>query len=147
MIFLLIIIVFLALIYLSPYIMPLVALGIEFVLAILLGLFDILSFGIFRRKFKRVLVHFPRPPSDETMLKIIRPKNPPKAAQSFLSFIKTKNSFNDVFKTLEKTKKANKRPKKSKPTGTLKRKARLKQKPLKNQSLIFFFFFQAIKAK
>jgi hypothetical protein len=59
-------------IYLSPYIFPLVALGIEFVLAIFFGLFELLSFGIFRKKFRRVLVHFPDGhPADETMVNII----------------------------------------------------------------------------
>ena len=51
--------------------MPLVALGIELFLAILFGLFDILSFGIFRKKFKRTLVHFSKPPSEDRMHSII----------------------------------------------------------------------------
>jgi hypothetical protein len=70
-IFLLIVVLFLAIIYLAPYIMPLVALGIELFLAILFGLFEILSFGIFRKKFRRILVHFPKPPSDDLMRSII----------------------------------------------------------------------------
>ena len=70
-IFFLIIFVFLALIYLAPILGPMVALGIEFILAIFFGLFDILSFGIFRRKFRRVFVHFPQPPSTEVMAQIL----------------------------------------------------------------------------
>lgn len=70
-IFFLILIVFFLLIYLSPYILPMVALGIEFVLAVLFGLFDVISFGVFRKKFRRVLVHFPTPPSQDEMHTII----------------------------------------------------------------------------
>ena len=70
-IFFLILIAFFLLIYLSPYIFPMVALGIEFVLAIFLGFFDVLSFGVFRKKFKRVLVHFPSSPSNEEIKSII----------------------------------------------------------------------------
>ena len=51
--------------------MPLVALGIELVLALLIGVFDIISFGIFRKKFRRILVHFPKPPSTDVMYSII----------------------------------------------------------------------------
>ena len=70
--FIVIVAVFLLILYLAPYIIPAVALGIEFVLAIFFGLFEILSFGIFRKKFKRVLVHFPDGhPPDETMKNII----------------------------------------------------------------------------
>jgi hypothetical protein len=64
--------IFLLIIYLAPYFIPLVALGIEFVLAIFFGLFELLSFGIFRKKFRRVLVHFPGGhPDDVAMANII----------------------------------------------------------------------------
>ncbi len=67
-----IILVFLLIIYLAPYFITLSVLGIEFVLAIFFGMFELLSFGIFRKKFRRVLVHFPDgPPNDETMINII----------------------------------------------------------------------------
>ena len=67
-----IIMVFLAIIYLAPYFIPLVALGFELVLALFFGLFELFSFGIFRKKFRRVLVHFPGGhPNDETMTNII----------------------------------------------------------------------------
>jgi hypothetical protein len=41
------------------------------VLAILFGLFDVISFGVFRKKFRRVLVHFPTPLSQDEMHTII----------------------------------------------------------------------------
>ena len=56
-IFFLIVILFFAIIYFGPVLIPIVAAGVEFVLAIFFGLFNALSFGIFRNKFKRVLVH------------------------------------------------------------------------------------------
>ncbi|MFW9778530.1 MAG: hypothetical protein ACFFE8_06715 [Candidatus Heimdallarchaeota archaeon] len=58
-IFFLIVAIFLLLIYLSPILGPVVALGIELGLTVLLGIFDLLTFGIFRNRFKRALVYFP----------------------------------------------------------------------------------------
>jgi len=69
-IFFLIVILFFAIIYLLPVLIPIVAVGIEFVLAMFFGLFNVISFGIFRKKFRRVLVHF-SDISPETMNKII----------------------------------------------------------------------------
>lgn len=63
-IFFVIIALILLIIVLSPYLMPIVALGIELGLALLLGIFDLLTFGIFRKRFRRVLVYFPTSPSD-----------------------------------------------------------------------------------
>ena len=40
-------------------------------LAIIIGLFDVLTFGVFRRRFKRVLVHFPKTPSETELKQII----------------------------------------------------------------------------
>ena len=70
-IFFLIIAIFLLLIFLAPIIGPLVALGIELGLALLLGVFDLLTFGVFRKKFKRVIVYFPTPPSNAQLDRII----------------------------------------------------------------------------
>jgi len=63
-IFFVIIALILFIIFLSPYLMPIVALGIELVLALLLGIFDLLTFGIFRKRFRRILVYFPTTPSE-----------------------------------------------------------------------------------
>jgi len=71
MIFIIVIALFLLLIFLAPYIGPMIALGIELGLAFLLALFDILTFGLFRKKFKRVLVYFPTPPSDNQLRSFI----------------------------------------------------------------------------
>jgi hypothetical protein len=57
-IFFLIVAIFIALIYLSPVLGPVVALGIELGLAVLLGIFDLLTFGLFRKRFRRALVYF-----------------------------------------------------------------------------------------
>ncbi|MHA1977568.1 MAG: hypothetical protein ACW98F_07550 [Candidatus Hodarchaeales archaeon] len=71
-VFFAIVLIFLAIIYLAPYFIPLVAIGIELVLALFFGLFELISFGIFRKKFRRVLIHFPGGhPEDETMVNII----------------------------------------------------------------------------
>ena len=70
MIFFLIVILFFAIVYFGPVLLPLLAAGVEFVLAIFFGLFNVLSFGIFRNKFKRVLLHIPDA-STETTHKII----------------------------------------------------------------------------
>ncbi|MFX0174359.1 MAG: hypothetical protein ACFE9L_20980 [Candidatus Hodarchaeota archaeon] len=70
-IFFLIIAVFLLLIFLSPIIGPMVALGIELGLTLLLGLFDLLTFGIFRKKFKRVLIYFRTPLSDSQLRQFV----------------------------------------------------------------------------
>ena len=70
-IFFLIIAIVLLLIYLAPIIGPMIALGIELGLAILLGLFDLITFGIFRRKFKRLIVYFPTTPSNTQLDRII----------------------------------------------------------------------------
>ncbi|MCK4847982.1 MAG: hypothetical protein KAT16_03045 [Candidatus Heimdallarchaeota archaeon] len=60
-IFFLIVILFFAIIYLLPVLIPIVAVGFEFVLAMFFGLFNVISFGIFRKKFRRVLVYFSDP--------------------------------------------------------------------------------------
>ncbi|MFX1283850.1 MAG: hypothetical protein ACFFB5_09345 [Promethearchaeota archaeon] len=70
-IFFLIIAVVLLLIYLAPIIGPMIALGIELGLALLLGVFDLITFGIFRRKFKRLIVYFPSIPSNMQIDQII----------------------------------------------------------------------------
>ncbi len=70
-IFFLIIAVVLLLIYLAPIIGPMIALGIELGLALLLGVFDLITFGIFRRKFKRLIVYFPTTPSNTQLDRII----------------------------------------------------------------------------
>jgi len=70
-IFFLVVILFFAIIYFLPVLIPIVAVGVELVLALFFGLFNIISFGIFRKKFRRILVHFPDIPSTETMHKII----------------------------------------------------------------------------
>jgi hypothetical protein len=70
-IFFLVVILFFALIYFLPVLIPIVAVGVEFVFAMLFGLFNVISFGIFRKKFRRILVHFSDTPSNETMHKII----------------------------------------------------------------------------
>ncbi|MFW9906277.1 MAG: hypothetical protein ACFFFH_18295 [Candidatus Thorarchaeota archaeon] len=70
-IFFLIIAVILLFIYLAPILGPLVVLGIELVLALLLGVFDLITFGIFRKKFKRLIVHFPTSPSTSELNQLI----------------------------------------------------------------------------
>ncbi|MHA2275938.1 MAG: hypothetical protein ACXAC2_09240 [Candidatus Kariarchaeaceae archaeon] len=65
-VFFLIVVLFFAIIYFGPILIPIVAAGIEFVLAIFFGLFNALSFGIFRNKFKRVLVHISDAPTETT---------------------------------------------------------------------------------
>ncbi len=70
-IFFLIIAIFMLLIFLAPVLGPLVALGIELGLAFMLVIFDLLTFGIFRKKFKRVLIYFPTSPSDEQLKHVI----------------------------------------------------------------------------
>ncbi|MHA2167955.1 MAG: hypothetical protein ACXAAT_19075 [Candidatus Hodarchaeales archaeon] len=65
-VFFLIVILFFAIIYFGPLLIPIVAAGIELVLAIFFGLFNVLSFGIFRNKFKRVLVHIPDASTETT---------------------------------------------------------------------------------
>ncbi len=70
-IFFLIIAIFMLLIFLAPVLGPLVAIGIELGLAFMLVIFDLLTFGIFRKKFKRVLVYFPTSPSDEQLKHVI----------------------------------------------------------------------------
>ncbi|MFX0208240.1 MAG: hypothetical protein ACFFDT_19805, partial [Candidatus Hodarchaeota archaeon] len=39
-------------------------------LALLLGIFDLVTFGIFRRKFKRLIVYFPTAPSNSQLDRI-----------------------------------------------------------------------------
>lgn len=65
-IFFVIVAIFIALIALAPILGPVVALGIELGLALFLGVFDLLTFGIFRKRFNRALVYFSpdKPPSD-----------------------------------------------------------------------------------
>ncbi|UCG04526.1 MAG: hypothetical protein JSW11_11190 [Candidatus Heimdallarchaeota archaeon] len=70
-IFFLIIAVVLLLIFLAPIIGPVVVLGFELVLALTLGIFNLITFGIFRKKFKRVIVHFPSSPPKEQLNRII----------------------------------------------------------------------------
>jgi hypothetical protein len=70
-IFFIIIAVVLLLILLAPIIGPVVVLGIELGLALLLGVFDLITFGIFRKKFKRLIVHFPTSPSISQLNQII----------------------------------------------------------------------------
>ncbi|MHA2304244.1 MAG: hypothetical protein ACXACU_02540 [Candidatus Hodarchaeales archaeon] len=60
------------LIALAPYLFTGIVILIELGLAVILGLFDIITFGIFRRKFKRVLVYFSSTPSDEKLNTLIR---------------------------------------------------------------------------
>ena len=70
-IFIIVLALFLLLIFLAPYIGPMIVLGIELGMAFLLLLFNILTFGLFRKKFKRILVYFPTAPSTEQLEKII----------------------------------------------------------------------------
>jgi hypothetical protein len=72
LIFFLIIAIFLLLIFLAPVLGPMVALGIELGLALFLGVFDLLTFGIFRKRFKRVLVYFRTPLSDSQLRQLVR---------------------------------------------------------------------------
>ncbi|MHA2329137.1 MAG: hypothetical protein ACXACR_11515 [Candidatus Hodarchaeales archaeon] len=71
LIFFIIVGVFLLLLFLAPILGPMVALGIELGMAILLGVFDLITFGVFRKKFKRVIAYFPSPPSDTQLNHII----------------------------------------------------------------------------
>lgn len=61
----------LVLIALAPYLFSAAVFILEFGLAVTIGLFDILTFGIFRKKFKRVLVYFRSPPSDAQLKQLI----------------------------------------------------------------------------
>lgn len=61
----------LVLIAVAPYLFTAIAVVFEFGLAVLIGLFDILTFGVFRKKFKRVLVYFHSPPSETQLNKLI----------------------------------------------------------------------------
>jgi hypothetical protein len=70
-IFFVIVLLFFALIYFAPVLIPIIAAGFELVFALLFGLFNLFSFGVFRKKFKRVLVHFSDLPSNDTMHKIM----------------------------------------------------------------------------
>ncbi|MFX0015356.1 MAG: hypothetical protein ACFFBQ_06930 [Promethearchaeota archaeon] len=70
-IFFLIIAIFFLLIFLAPVLGPMVALGIELGLALLLGVFDLITFGIFRKKFKRLIVYFSTSPSETQLNRII----------------------------------------------------------------------------
>ena len=58
------------LIALAPYLFGAAVFLTELLLAVTIGLFDILTFGIFRKKFKRVLVYFRSPPSDDQLHKL-----------------------------------------------------------------------------
>lgn len=60
------------LIALAPYLFTGAVILIELGLAVILGLFDIITFGIFRRKFKRVLVYFSSTPSEDKLNMLIR---------------------------------------------------------------------------
>jgi hypothetical protein len=60
------------LIALAPYLFTSIVILIELGLAVVLGLFDIFTFGIFRKKFKRVLVYFSSTPSDDKLNQLIR---------------------------------------------------------------------------
>ncbi len=71
LIFIAIIAIIILLIALAPYLFTAAIFILELSLALILGLFDILTFGIFRRKFKRVLVYFPSPPSDSQLNQFI----------------------------------------------------------------------------
>ncbi|MFX0183538.1 MAG: hypothetical protein ACFE95_10695 [Candidatus Hodarchaeota archaeon] len=70
-IFFIIIAIFLLLIFLAPVLGPMVALGIELGLALFLGVFDLLTFGIFRKRFKRVLVYIRTPLSDSQLRQLV----------------------------------------------------------------------------
>ena len=59
------------LIALAPYLFTGIVVVVELGLAIILGLFDIITFGIFRKKFKRVLVYFTSSPSDDKLNQLI----------------------------------------------------------------------------
>lgn len=71
LIFLAIIAVIIIFIALAPYLFSAAVFILEFGLVVTIGLFDILTFGIFRKKFKRVLVYFHSPPSDAQLNKLI----------------------------------------------------------------------------
>ncbi|WP_455141335.1 hypothetical protein [Candidatus Hodarchaeum mangrovi] len=70
-IFLLIIAIIVIIIWLLPFLIPIFIGLANLGLAILFALFDLLSFGIFRKRYKRVLVHFPQEPSRDQLKKVI----------------------------------------------------------------------------
>ncbi|MHA2247633.1 MAG: hypothetical protein ACXADY_21975, partial [Candidatus Hodarchaeales archaeon] len=70
-IFFLIIAAIILLIAAAPYLVTAAVFAIELGFTILLGLFDLLTFGIFRKKFKRVLIYFPKPLSDTQLKQVI----------------------------------------------------------------------------
>ena len=70
-IFLLIIIIIALIIWLLPVLIPLFIGLANLGLALLFALFDILSFGIFRKKYRRVLVHLPQEPTSEQLKRVI----------------------------------------------------------------------------
>jgi hypothetical protein len=70
-IFLLIIVIIALIIWLLPVLIPLFIGLANLGLAILFALFDILSFGIFRKKYRRVLIHLPQEPTSEQLKKVI----------------------------------------------------------------------------
>jgi len=70
-IFLLIIALIVIIIWLLPVLIPLFIGLANLGLTLLFALFDILSFGIFRKRYRRVLVHFPKEPSTDQLKRII----------------------------------------------------------------------------
>lgn len=70
-IFILIIAIILLLIIAAPYLITGFFIALDIGLAILLFLFDLITFGIFRKKFKRVLVYFPEPPTETQLQQVI----------------------------------------------------------------------------
>lgn len=71
-IILLLVAVLVFLIAASPIILPALAAGIELGLAFLLGAFNFLTFGLFRKKLQRTFVHLPKSPSSDQLDQIIR---------------------------------------------------------------------------
>lgn len=59
------------LIALAPYLFTGIIIIFELGFAVFLGLFNIITFGIFRNKFKRVLVYFSSTPSDDKLNQLI----------------------------------------------------------------------------
>lgn len=72
LIFLAIIALLIALAFILPALAPAIVVAIEFIFASLLVLFDLITFGIFRKNFRRVLLYIPTLPPDYQVDRLLK---------------------------------------------------------------------------